>query len=150
MRPWPASKFSRSYWSAGRVHRSVIRKRREALVFHYRQLFVKQDLPPDQRHQRRQLAPDALGRAIDPFPIGFSHEFRFALGLDRQWRHVRRGTWNDTCFAEKERFPDSVVISTAFQVSIQFLPEWRRWSRLYKKCERMGSYSEEAESGRRF
>ena len=42
--------------------------------------------------------------------IVFTDESRFQKGADNQWRRIRRGQWNETCFTTKEKFPLTVMV----------------------------------------
>jgi hypothetical protein len=85
---------------------------------------IKQELSPEQRFQRHQFGLNVLAKDIDPAPIVFSDECRFVLGSDKLWRHIRRGQWNESCFAAEEKFPESFIIWGAigynFKTGCQF------------------------------
>jgi transposase-like protein len=51
---------------------------------------IKQDLSPEPRFQRHQFGLDVLAKNLDPSTIVFSDEFRFVLGIDKQWQHIRQ------------------------------------------------------------
>ena len=40
----------------------------------------------------------------------FSDESRFQIGPDNQWRRIKRGLWNPTCFASRTKFPQSIMV----------------------------------------
>jgi hypothetical protein len=82
----PTIALSESSVSAGRIR----------LGFTWRSPLVKQDLTIAEEHQRFQFANDLMAMAINPTKIIFSDEYRFVLGDDHHWRHLRRGEWNDT------------------------------------------------------
>jgi hypothetical protein len=85
---------------------------------------VEQNLTWQQRHARLQFAFDLLRIGIDLKTIVFSNESHFMIGSDKQWRHIRRGCWNSTCFTKHDKFPESLMIWGAighgFQSACQF------------------------------
>jgi hypothetical protein len=66
---------------------------------------IKQDLSPEHGFQGHQLRLDMLAMNYDTATTIFSDECRFILGSDKQWHDIRRGEWNETCFAVDKKFP---------------------------------------------
>ena len=42
--------------------------------------------------------------------IVFSDESRFQKGPDNSWRRIKRGNWNETCFVNKEKFTEGIMV----------------------------------------
>jgi hypothetical protein len=57
-----------------------------------------------------------LSKAIDPSRIVFSDESGFVFGSDGKGRHIRHGTWNGACCAEKEKLRDCFMIWSSIGV----------------------------------
>ena len=92
------------------VSRASVQRRRRELRYEYRPPKVRQLLTEEQRKIRVEFCRYILENR-EQFPcILFSDESRFANGPDNQWRRIKRGTYNDTCFAEKEKFTSGVIM----------------------------------------
>jgi hypothetical protein len=97
-------------WPDLKVGKTSIRDARSNLGFKFRPPMIKQELSPEQQFQRHQFGLDMLAKDLDPATNVFSDERCFVLGIDKRWRHIRRGQWNESCFAAEEKFPESLMI----------------------------------------
>jgi hypothetical protein len=65
-----------------------------------------------------------LAKNFETSKIIFSDDCRFVLGSDKRWRYIRRGEWNEACFAVEEKFPESLLtwgaVGFNFQAGCQF------------------------------
>jgi transposase len=96
---------------------SSVSAERVRLGFLWRPPLVKQEMSVTQEHERLQFSTDVLMTAnLDTTRIIFSDESRFVLGDNHEWRHIRRGDWNETAFVTKTKFPISVMIWGAIGV----------------------------------
>ena len=89
---------------------STIRGCRQALGFQYRPPKASQDLTPEQKELRVEFCRRIVAHAEEMPNVIFSDESRFQIGPDNQWRRIKRGVWNSTCFASRTKFPHSVMV----------------------------------------
>jgi hypothetical protein len=113
------AKMIHERWPEVTVSESRVSEKRTELGFRWRPALVKQDLSIVQQFQRFQFAQDLQQSDVDQSRIVFSDESRFVLGDDNRWRHLRRGEWNHTAFATRQKFPISVMIWGAIGVGFK-------------------------------
>ena len=90
-------------------HDSVRRVRHE-LGFSYLPKMAVQELSDVQKRQRRDFCQWILTNdEIDFEKIVFTDESRFCAGPDNSWCYVRRGQWNESVMAPRQKFPKSVM-----------------------------------------
>lgn len=92
------------------LSRPTITRRRRELRYEYRPPKVIQNLSPEQRAIRVEFCRFVLERREEYRVIVFSDESRFARGPDNGWRRIKRGVYNETCFVEKEKFTQGVMV----------------------------------------
>ena len=76
---------------------SSVSTARVKLGFRWRPPMRVQYLSDSQKFMRIQFATDMLTENIDSRKIIFTDESRFCVGPDNNWRHIKRGCWNETC-----------------------------------------------------
>ena len=89
--------------------RTVARKRK-ALGFIYRPPMTIQALSEQQKQQRCEFCKWVLEHQNQIPNIVFSDESRFQKGPDNSWRRIKRGAWNETCFVQKEKFYNGIML----------------------------------------
>ena len=92
------------------VSRVTVQRRRRELRYEYRPPKVKQNLTEAQRHVRIEFCRYMLEKRDTFGDIVFSDESRFCRGPDNQWRRIKRGQWNETCFAAKDKFSAGLMV----------------------------------------
>lgn len=89
---------------------TTIRECRQALGYEYRPPKATQELTPLQKELRVNFCEWVLSHQEEVKNAVFSDESRFQVGPDNRWRRIKRGVWNQTCFAPKTKFPKSVMV----------------------------------------
>ena len=89
---------------------STVRRVRLELKYEYRPPKVRQKLTQEQKDVRLQFCDWILRHAEEAPNIVFSDESRFELGPDCQWRSIKRGAWNSSCFVERRKHPQGCMI----------------------------------------
>ena len=98
---------------------STVARKRNELGFKYRPPMTIQALSEEQKQMRVQFCQWVLNNQ-DKIPnIVFSDESRFQRGPDNKWRRIRRGDWNDSCFAQKEKYYQSIMVWGAIGVNFR-------------------------------
>lgn len=98
----------------------TIRRVRHDLGFRYRPRMVVQELSEEQKRQRREFCRWILQQdGLDLSKIVFSDESRICEGPDRSWSYIRRGEWNESVMAAKEKFTKSVMVFGAIGSSFK-------------------------------
>ena len=92
------------------VSRTTIMRRRKELRYEYRPPKVQQMLTPEQKRVRVEFCRYILEKVEQFQVILFTDESRFCKGPDNQWRQMKRGTYNETCFAEQSKFSQGVMV----------------------------------------
>ena len=98
---------------------TTVRRCRQTLGFEYRPPKITQDLSPHQKALRVSFCRWVLDHQHELGNFVFSDESRFQLGPDNQWRRIKRGHWNDTCFVTKTKFPNSCMVWGAIGVGLR-------------------------------
>ena len=93
-----------------RVGITTIRECRKALGYEYRPPKAKQQLTELQKELRVNFCEWVLCHQEEVGNAVFSDESRFQVGPDNGWRRIKKGVWNETCFAPKTKFPQSVMV----------------------------------------
>ena len=89
---------------------STVRRVRLELKYEYRPPKVRQELTQEQKAVRLQFCDWILRHPEEAPNIVFSDESRFELGRDCQWRRIKRGAWNSSCFVERRKHPQGCMI----------------------------------------
>lgn len=92
------------------VSRSTICRIRQRLGFVFRPPMVIQELNDAQISARIEFCRWIVENKDEVPNIVFTDESRFQKGAENQWRRIRRGQWNETCFTTKEKFPLTVMV----------------------------------------
>ena len=92
------------------VSRPTICRIRQRLGFVFRPPMVIQELTDDQIRSRIEFCRWVIENEEELPNIIFTDESRFQKGADNQWRRIRRGQWNESCFVTKEKFPFTVMV----------------------------------------
>ena len=92
------------------VSRITVCRARQRLGFVYQHPMVIQDLNKEQIKARIDFCRWVLDHENEIPNIVFTDESRFQKGSDNQWRRVRRGEWNETCFKTKGKFPVTLMV----------------------------------------
>ena len=96
-----------------------VRRARVDLKFQFRPPKTCQDLTPDQITFRVEFCRWILEHQGELKNLIFSDESRFERSPDNGWRLIRRGTWNETCFCRKSKFPQGVMVWGAVGVGFR-------------------------------
>ena len=98
------------------ISRSSVATARNKLGFKFRPPMTRQVLSETQREERLEFSHAITsGQEVVPNII-FSDESRFEKHPDNTWRRIKRGAWNDSCFAEKVKFNKGVMVWAAIGV----------------------------------
>ena len=92
------------------VSRPTICRIRQRLGFVFRPPMVIQELTDDQIRSRIEFCRWVIENEKELPNVVFTDESRFQRGADNQWRRIRRGQWNESCFTTKEKFPVTVMV----------------------------------------
>ena len=98
------------------VSRSTVAAARNELGFRYRPPMTRQLLSETQVTERLEFSRAIINGEEQAPNIVFSDESRFEKSPDNTWRRMRRGCWNDTCFAEKTKYSPGVMVWAAIAV----------------------------------
>lgn len=98
---------------------SSVCRARQALKFVYRPPKICQDLTEDQIALRLEFCRWVLSNREELRNLIFSDESRFERTPDNTWRRIRRGTYNDTCFYKKSKFPPGTMVWGAIGVGFR-------------------------------
>ena len=99
------------------ISRVTVCRIRRRLGFVYRPPKVVQALTEDQKKVRVDFCNSILNHQDEVPNIVFSDESRFQKGCDNQWRRIRRGQWNESCYSERKKFPTGCMVWGAISLN---------------------------------
>lgn len=89
--------------------RATVANIRKRLNFDWRPPLSVPVLTPEQKQDRFQFATEILRILTADTVIIFTDESRFCNSPDNSWRHIRRGEWNSTAYAERAKYTNGVM-----------------------------------------